>query len=359
MKSSSSLKTIAVLVSSLLLPVTSLAANSDFNTAFKDYNLALENNDAVLELQYARLAFDLGKLKFGEDNINSANLALNLATALTKNAQKSQAMTFYQLALDIYRTNGDAIDDIELIDPLTLLADATTNNKQARSLLNEAINISEDSGNPLLHAKTLMLAFKRLVNTEFYTSRVKQFLIDAETIYVQHLPANSADRVDATYLLGSVLLWEKQYSEAETKLLQAIKEYSVLDYDHPFELSAHAKLVEIYSLQDEPTKATEHCVAIGNMTPWEANQEQTPLFRSNPNYPRSKLIQRKEGLVQLSLTIDKNGFVTNPKVIKSKGGKSFEIEALKALKKWRYAPKFVDGKPVEAETTLQLDFSIG
>ncbi len=63
--------------------------------------------------------------------------------------------------------------------------------------------------------------------------------------------------------------------------------------------------------------------------------------------------------MQLSLTIDKNGFVTNPEVIKSKGGKSFEIETLKALKKWRYAPKFIDGKPVEAETTVQIDFSVG
>ena len=36
----------------------------------------------------------------------------------------------------------------------------------------------------------------------------------------------------------------------------------------------------------------------------------------------------------------------------------FEKEALKAIEKWRYAPKFEDGRAVLAKTKVQLDFKI-
>lgn len=42
----------------------------------------------------------------------------------------------------------------------------------------------------------------------------------------------------------------------------------------------------------------------------------------------------------------------------SEGGSGFEKESLKAIKKWRYAPKFVDGKAVAAPSTVQLDYTL-
>ncbi|WP_144208603.1 TonB family protein [Shewanella donghaensis] len=359
MKSHSSpLTSAAILITSLLMPITSHAESADFNSAFNHYNDAVAQNNIKTELQFAQQAFDLGQIKFGEQDINSANLALNLASAMNKNHQITDAISHYEFALGIYRDNFDD-EAIELIDPLTLLAEATKNGKQAKTLFREAIDISENINKPLLHAQTLILAFNRLVNTQEYTRSVKNYLLDAEEIYIELLPEDAADRVYATYLAGTVFLAEKQYTRAEAKLLTAIKQYQVLNYSHPYELSAHAKLVEIYSLQDEASKATEHCLAIGNMQPWNNNQEQTPIFRQNPNYPQSKAKQRKEGLVQISFTIDKNGFVKSPHILMSKGGKAFENESIKALKNWRYAPKFVDGKPVEAKSTVQLGFSIG
>lgn len=41
-----------------------------------------------------------------------------------------------------------------------------------------------------------------------------------------------------------------------------------------------------------------------------------------------------------------------------KGGALFEKESIEALNKWRYAPKFENGKAVEAQSSVQLDYTI-
>lgn len=63
----------------------------------------------------------------------------------------------------------------------------------------------------------------------------------------------------------------------------------------------------------------------------------------------------------ISETIEQLGqidIVKDPVVIASEGGKLFTKESLKAIKRWRYAPKFVDGQPVAAEATVQLEYSL-
>lgn len=60
----------------------------------------------------------------------------------------------------------------------------------------------------------------------------------------------------------------------------------------------------------------------------------------------------------MEFEVTPTGFVDNVAVLESKGGKAFEVEAIKAMKKWRYAPKFEDGHAVASTTQVQLDFKI-
>ena len=73
------------------------------------------------------------------------------------------------------------------------------------------------------------------------------------------------------------------------------------------------------------------------------------MFQIQPAYPESARIAGREGYAVVELTIDENGFVTNPIVTKSKGGKAFERAALKAAEQFRYAPQFVNGDAVQTE----------
>lgn len=358
---------LTVALSSSMLMFNPLSA-SEFNDAYKAYIAAVEaKNNTDIE-QYALQAYQLGTKKFASDSLDVAMLALNAGDASIQNvpsnhdnaaqasALKKQAFALYKVALANYKKEyGD--EAIELIDPLMGLADSS-NHKDARQYLNDALAIAEDSDNPMLLANTQQAYFDMLSTSRFYTRTVRNYMLDAYKTYQQLLPENSIKRVLAAYTVGSIEYAEKHYDKAEIALLYVIKQFEALDYNHPYELAAHAKLVQLYELQGHSDKSTQHCIAIGNMQPWRPEQEQTPLFRVNPNYPASYARKNKEGSIQVSFTVNEMGFVTEPAIINSKGGSAFEKASLEAVKKWRYAPKFIDGKAVAAKSSVQLDYTI-
>ena len=85
----------------------------------------------------------------------------------------------------------------------------------------------------------------------------------------------------------------------------------------------------------------------------------TPIVRIEPRYPIKAARDGKEGYVILSFSINQIGGVEDVKVIEAKPKRLFDKEARRALKRWKYKPKMVDGKP-EKQTgqTVRLDFSL-
>ena len=128
---------------------------------------------------------------------------------------------------------------------------------------------------------------------------------------------------------------------------------------------ARANLVDAYEHLGESERATEHCLAIGKTTPWGGTADYQPLFKRPPTYPRDALLRNLEGHVLLEFTVDKMGFVRDPSVVESlaekEGGTArseyvgdFEAAAVEAAKRFRYAPRFVDGEPVTVDNVRNL-----
>jgi protein TonB len=87
--------------------------------------------------------------------------------------------------------------------------------------------------------------------------------------------------------------------------------------------------------------------------------EATPIVRIEPKYPVQAARDGKEGWVILSFTIDELGGVTDVDVIDADPKRVFDREAKRALRKWKYKPKVVDGKPVkQTGQQVQLDFKL-
>ena len=85
----------------------------------------------------------------------------------------------------------------------------------------------------------------------------------------------------------------------------------------------------------------------------------TPIVRIEPKYPIQAARDGKEGWVKLSFTINEIGGVEDVKVIEAKPKRVFDKEAKRALRKWKYKPKVVDGKSlVQTGLTVQLDFKM-
>lgn len=68
---------------------------------------------------------------------------------------------------------------------------------------------------------------------------------------------------------------------------------------------------------------------------------------SNPDYPESEQRSGKEGWVQLSYIIEKDGTVSNPIIQDSSGAKSFEKSAIRAVKEWEFSPATLDGESIQ------------
>jgi len=86
----------------------------------------------------------------------------------------------------------------------------------------------------------------------------------------------------------------------------------------------------------------------------------TPIVRIEPKFPTKAARDGIEGWVQLSFEINELGGVENVQVINAQPKRVFDREAKKALRKWKYKPKVVDGKPQrQTGLTVQLDFKLG
>ncbi len=88
-------------------------------------------------------------------------------------------------------------------------------------------------------------------------------------------------------------------------------------------------------------------------------EQATPLVQVPPHYPVKAARDGIEGYVVLSFSITELGTVTNVDVVASEPKRLFDKDAKKALKKWKYQPKVVDGKAMaQHQQTVRLDFTL-
>jgi periplasmic protein TonB len=78
------------------------------------------------------------------------------------------------------------------------------------------------------------------------------------------------------------------------------------------------------------------------------------IKRVQPKYPPAALAVRAQGAVQIEATINKEGNVTNLKVLS--GDPVLAHAALDAVRQWRYKPYYLDGEPVEIQTQITINF---
>ncbi|MBL4773650.1 MAG: energy transducer TonB [Alcanivoracaceae bacterium] len=83
-----------------------------------------------------------------------------------------------------------------------------------------------------------------------------------------------------------------------------------------------------------------------------------PIVTIAPNYPRKAAIAKIEGWVEMSFTITESGTVINPKVIASKPIRIFDREALRAILKYKFKPKVVNGVAKTQEATQKIEFKL-
>jgi TonB family protein len=81
------------------------------------------------------------------------------------------------------------------------------------------------------------------------------------------------------------------------------------------------------------------------------------IQKTAPVYPQIAREARVSGTVVIQATISKAGVVQNLHVVS--GPTMLRQPALDAVQTWRYKPYLLDGEPVDVETTVSVNFSLG
>lgn len=91
----------------------------------------------------------------------------------------------------------------------------------------------------------------------------------------------------------------------------------------------------------------------------QPDTEASPLVRIPPSYPVAAAKDGIEGWVELQFSISPTGQVKDIKVTNAEPKRVFNRAAIKALKKWKYKPKVIDGKALaQPNQSVVLSFEL-
>jgi TonB family protein len=150
-------------------------------------------------------------------------------------------------------------------------------------------------------------------------------------------------------------------AEAQLAALQSLLEKANAE---PDEQDPPNRVVEtILELQKANAAIQEELDAVKSMmlelTPRERFTATFPklISRRDPEYTSEARAARKEGAVELSVTIGVDGTVTDAKVIKPLD-LGLDRKAIECVKLWRFTPATRDGQPVTAFASVDVKFRL-
>lgn len=97
---------------------------------------------------------------------------------------------------------------------------------------------------------------------------------------------------------------------------------------------------------------------LGQWNPGDAaaEGEAVPIVRIDPQWPRQALEEGTEGFVRVEVLIGTDGATKDARVLESAPGRLFVRNALRAVRRWKFKPRIVDGTPVERWATTTIEF---
>lgn len=337
----------------ILLVVLCLSAGEtragEFVALYKSYKAALESGDGEATKAAAAAAYEAAKAEY-PDGEYRAIAAFNYGQALSRT--DDLAIALFQESADIFEAVHGKTDP-SLIDPLWELGKrlvAKLNYEGALVCYDriEAVLAANDLEDPLLGLELMTdksEAFFRSGNT-----RAAMRVLDRARGLLPDLAPNEA------FHAARLDLQRGKYYRAMEKNDKAIEAFASavegfersLPADHGLLLGTRTLLVISLEEEGRGDEATAHLMQIAAARTSEEDKDYMPLYRPSPIYPGRAQELGIEGYVTVSLTVGEDGRTGEIAVVESSNDYLVE-PSIAAARKFRYAPRMVNGRPVRTE----------
>ncbi|UTW57951.1 energy transducer TonB [Kordiimonas sp. SCSIO 12603] len=335
----------------------SKADKKAFARAYKAFQEAEINGSRTEQASTAFKAYQLGKHVYADKPKTLLILANNYGL-IERDARKAIPVLQHALELtgEIY---GDMSD--EYLSSLLQLAEVKSNKEHYfkyhadYTKAKKIIDVKHGLKGP--EAARFYLSVGKAAIKKGHRSSITYFK-KAATIY-DNLNAEEfkGEYALLKFWIGKYHMANRKYKKAADMLNASLNVFEQANPDTQLTMTNHAHLIKVYEELNMRDEATKHCQAIGKAQPINTtDQDYLPVYRRHPKYPRLAQESGKEGYAIVELTVDREGFVKNPKVIEYEGSKSFGTASLDIIDTFRYIPRFENGSPVES-TGVRYKFS--
>ncbi len=329
------------------------SAKMSFNEIYKQYKEQVAAEDWSGALPLALRSYQLGVDIFDENDASRVVLARDLGLLYSRRYKIEEAKKFLSEALNIAE-NIYGKKSPELIDILLEVGVVNIRPYKRGSEMRyfkRALKIARSTyGEDSVEYGSLNSTIGNLITQKSMTYGGEKYLNRGVKVLESVAGLESEVYGKAAFAKAKYELVTRDYKQAVSLFLSAIRAFKANGGPTgQLELSAHAFLIDAYENLGETDSATQHCLAIGKMTPQRSKQDFLPIYRATPSYPRTAAENGSEGWVDLVFDVDEAGFVRNPKVVSSQGYSGFKKAALRAAEGYRYAPAFENGEPVLTE----------
>jgi TonB family protein len=338
---------LAILTMLLLvhLPAVGDDSSAEFQRAYRAYQKHIAANETQQALESASKAYTLGARLYGKKSVNAAKLAINYAVLLNDSGEFEQAQKVLKGKLKVMEAEYGA-NATELVSILIELGRSEfdpAKPKRALKYFSQASSALENHDNSLYRARKnfdiAVILLKR--RGRAFT---QEYIETAHSIYARELQTNDFRLGLTSYHMAAYAIAEQQYEQAVAHLMVSLDAFQSDDDEmSDLETTVRLQLIEFLERLDKSDLATEHCVALGSKYEWTTSAP--PLYRETLVTPPEAVKAGLVGEVTLAFAVDEQGYVADPRISTSTAA-IFNQPALDMVRQFRYAPRFVDGRPV-------------
>ena len=333
----------------LLTASTALAdKKQEFREAYQSYQQYIKAGDVEKAAEMAAESYRLGVKIYGKRSVNAASLAIDYANLLNNTGDTKRARKVLKGKLEVLEGEYGR-ESLKLVPVLFALGRAHyVPGKPEKGLghynrLSEILDSHEDE---LYRAKRNFDIAAALLKAEGNVD-TRMFIQKAHSVYAKRLSGRDLRLGLTSYHMGLWSMSDRSYAQATDYFNGALTAFETSDGEMgSLEKTVREMLVSLYESTGQSAEATPHCLALGKARKWVTPVK--PLYTREPVIPADLTDSKFSGEVRLTFTVDESGFVSNPGIT-SESPSEMGAAALAAIREFRYAPRFLDGKPVATD----------